>query len=149
MITRRRCGLYKLVETKSQTKIFYLDNDTYAWVEPPALGELLASSRREHATILSMGIYCVFDVKNEPRLTNTTHLELEVGGGVWQGYLLIAGLPDEHKMRARIVPTRECISASLAYVRRSNIPHGEGSAGVTSITPSPVGESLTASMLPS
>jgi hypothetical protein len=37
-------------------------------------------------------------------------LELSVGGGQWQGYLLLTGLPTAKKIRSRIEPTDEIIA---------------------------------------
>jgi hypothetical protein len=38
------------------------------------------------------------------------HLELSLGKGVWQGYLLLTGLPTAVKIRRRIVPANEVIT---------------------------------------
>ena len=105
-------GYYKLIETKRQTKILYLNRQSYAWVEPVYIGEILVVSHGTHRTdcILSVGEYCLYDVKDEDNLSDQQHLELEVGGNIWQGYLLPTGLPDERKRRARIIPTHELIS---------------------------------------
>ncbi|NCU38419.1 hypothetical protein EOL96_05170 [Candidatus Saccharibacteria bacterium] len=105
-------GTYRLIETKHNTKVLSLDDDTYAWVEPPAIGEILVVTHVDHVTdcILSLGRYNLYDVKDEPGVTDMLHLELEVGQDVWQGYLLLTGLPNDEKKKARIIPTREIIS---------------------------------------
>lgn len=112
MITLLRRGSYKLIETKRHTKVLYLDGETYAWVEPASIGEILVSSHKEHATdcILAIGEYRLYDVEDEAKLSDQLHLELEVGRGVWQGYLLLTGLPEAEKKRTRIIPTREVVT---------------------------------------
>ena len=44
----------------------------------------------------------VQSVKDERELTDLEHLELLVGEGIWQGYLLTTGLPTDEKKRNRI-----------------------------------------------
>lgn len=112
MIELKKTGLYKLIETKHHTKILYLDNDTYAWVEPVNIGEILVATHALHKTdcILSVGEYKIYDVDDEPKITDLAHLELEVGKNTWQGYLLLTGLPNDRKKRGRIVPTFEVIT---------------------------------------
>jgi hypothetical protein len=111
MITLQRSGHYKLIETKHNTKVLYLDDEVYAWVEPATIGEILVVSHNLHKTdcVLSLGEYRLYDVQDEPKLSDHIHLELEVGAGQWQGYLLLTGLPDDRKRRARIIPTPELI----------------------------------------
>lgn len=124
MITLLRSGFYKLVETKSNTKILYLDNETFAWVEPRNIGEILVLSRRLHKTdcVLSMGHFNIYDVTDEPHLSDQQHLELETGKSTWQGYLLLSGLPDIHKPRGRIIPTHEVITGNPRFKYR-NVLH--------------------------
>ncbi|HEX7633177.1 MAG TPA: hypothetical protein VF401_02515 [Candidatus Saccharimonadales bacterium] len=120
MIKLTRSGLYKLIETKRNTKILYLDDDVFAWVEPRALGEILVLSRKPHQTdcLLGIGNYFVYSVSDEKGLSSHVHLELEVGNDIWQGYLLLTGLPNEHKKRARIIPTHEVITDNPAFSDR-------------------------------
>lgn len=115
MIHIYKRGIYRLVETKRHTKVLELDGTAYAWVEPVHIGEILVVTRRHHKTdcVLATGRYRLYEVKDEPDLTDLTHLELEVGRGQWQGYLLLTGLPDESKKRARIIPTTERITGSI------------------------------------
>jgi hypothetical protein len=117
MITRHRTGHYKLIETKHHSKVLYLDNDVYAWIEPVNIGEILVYSHKVHKTdcILSMGVYHLYTVDDEPKLSDQTHLELEVGEDRWQGYLLLSGLPDDHHKRGRIIPTTETITGDPLY----------------------------------
>jgi hypothetical protein len=120
MISLQKSGLYKLIETKHHTKILYLDNDTYAWVEPPDIGEILVASYAMHKTdcVLGIGRYRLYDVDDELYLSDHPHLELEVGGDHWQGYVLLTGLPDRQKRRSRIIPTPETITGNFAFERR-------------------------------
>ena len=118
MITLLKNGHHKLIETKHHTKVLYLDDDTYAWVEPPSIGEILVTSHKTHKTdyVLSVGRYYVYDVVDEPDVSDHIHLELEVGEDTWQGYLLLTGLPDDTKSRGRIIPTHEIITGNPDYI---------------------------------
>jgi len=106
-------GDYRLIETKGQVKILYLDGQVYAWVHAKNIGEILVASHTPHQIdhVLAMGRYRLYDVDAEPRLSDQLHLELLVGDSQWQGYLLPTGLPSDQKARRRIIPTRECITA--------------------------------------
>ena len=117
MITLQRSGLYRLIETKANTKVLYIDHDIYAWVEPVNIGEILVYSHRSHKTdcILSIGRFRLYVVEDESKLSDQMHLELEVGEGHWQGYLLLSGLPDDTHKRARIIPTIETITTNPEY----------------------------------
>ena len=117
MISLDRSGLYKLIETKHHTKVLYLDDDIYAWVDALNIGEILVTSHKMHKTdcVLSLGHYRLYHVDNEPYLHDQIHLELEVGRGRWQGYLLLSGLPDEQKLRGRIIPTEEVVSGNPKF----------------------------------
>jgi hypothetical protein len=113
MIQLVQSGKYRLIETKGQTKILTLDKKkTYAWVNAADIGEILVTSHKSHITdnILSQGNYRLYNVKDEPELTDLQHLELFIGESEWQGYLLTTGLPTEKKRRNRIIPTKEIIT---------------------------------------
>lgn len=112
MIKLIREGNYKLIETKGQTKILTLNNDVFAWVNAKDIGEILITTHKEHKTdcVLAIGSYRIYNVKDEPKLADLTHLELYVGNGEWQGYLLLTGLPTDSKKRNRIIPTKEIIT---------------------------------------
>lgn len=114
MINLIRQGNYSLIETKGQTKILLLDENTYAWVYARNIGELLVSSHKKHKVdhLLAVGKYRLYEVKKEPKLTDLAHLELHAGDGMWQGYLLPTGLPNGEKHRNRIIPTKEVITKS-------------------------------------
>ncbi len=112
MISILQQGEYKLIETKGQTKILYLGSETYAWVEPAGIGEILVHSHNLHKAdcVLSVGNYFIYDVVDEPKLSDQQHLELATGNESWQGYLLLTGLPTDEKIRGRIIPTQEVIT---------------------------------------
>lgn len=117
MITLQQHGSHKLIETKKNTKILYLDDTAFAWVEPLAIGEILVSTHQTHKTdcVLSVGDYYIFSVQDEPELSDNMHMELEVGRNTWQGYLLLTGLPSDSKKRARIIPTTEIIMGNPKF----------------------------------
>jgi len=121
MITIEKIGRYKLVETKENTKLLYLDNQAYAWIMPKTIGEILVVTHREHQfdTMLSTGQYCVYDVEDEPDLTDLEHLELQIGMHEWQGYLLPTGIPNQQKKRSRIISTNQIITENPMY--RGNV----------------------------
>lgn len=112
MITLLKKGTYRLIETKSQVKILYLDKRSYAWVMAEDIGEILVTSHRPHQIdhVLALGRYRLYDVEGEDKLSDQMHLELLVGDGHWQGYLLPTGLPTSQKTRSRIIPTAELIT---------------------------------------
>lgn len=122
MISIIQQGTYKLVETKGQTKILYLGDETYAWVEPIDIGEILVHSHNVHKTdcVLSIGDYSLYDVVNEPELSDQQHLELETGNKSWQGYLLLTGLPTNKKIKGRIIPTNEVIAGKYKVQQKMN-----------------------------
>lgn len=113
MIKLIKKGTYQMVETKpGQTKILTLDNKAiYAWPNT-TVGEILVTSSKGHKIdcVLSVGEYRLYQVKDEPNLVDLTHLELQVGPKLWQGYLLPTGLPTKSNIRNRVIPTQETIS---------------------------------------
>jgi hypothetical protein len=123
MITLLRDGSYKLIETATHTKVLYLNNDIYAWTLLKEIGEILVHSHRVHRAdrTVAMGHFNLYDVSEEPALSDLQHLELEISRGAWQGYLLLTGLPDVHKKRARIVATKEIITGNPRFAGRSDI----------------------------
>lgn len=106
-------GTYHLIETKGQTKILTIDKKkTFAWVNAEDIGEILVTTHKSHEVdhLLAIGKYRLYEVKDEKDLADTKHLELFVGDGTWQGYLLPTGLPTDTKIRNRIIPTKEIIT---------------------------------------
>lgn len=89
-----------------------LDGQGYIWSYAPNIGELFTFSKHQHQVdyVIARGNYRIYRVKKEPALVDLEHLELSVGRGVWQGYLLLTGLPTAKKIRSRIVPTDEVIT---------------------------------------
>ena len=121
MIYLHKSGTYKLIETKNAVKILYLDNRAYAWIKAKGIGEMLVISHIFHKSdcLLATGHYRLYGVEDEPNLKDLPHLELEVASDIWQGYLLLTGLPDNRRKRVRIIPTNELI-ANTAMI--SNVP---------------------------
>lgn len=113
MIDLISAGEYSLLETKDNTKILKLArfHHDFAWVMAKNIGELLVTTHKEHPidSVLCCGEYKLYKVSSEPNLVDNWHLELDVGRGKKQGYLLLTGLPDDNKVRGRIIPTKELI----------------------------------------
>lgn len=112
MIKLIKKGKYELLETPNDTKILILDSKVYNWPYVKGIGELLTLSdyKRNGEHVLATGIYNLYDIKDELKFVDLQHLELSVGKGKWQGYLLLTGLPTSHHTRRKIVPTNEIIS---------------------------------------
>ena len=125
MISIRKSGTYKLIETKRHTKILYLGPVAYAWIEPTRIGVILVTTHNVHKTdcVLSTGHFRLYDVDQEPQLSDNQHLELEAGKDTWQGYLLLTGLPNDQKTRSRIIPTHEIISGNRRFTRSNAARH--------------------------
>lgn len=123
MITLLKAGAYRLIETRKHVKILYLDDDAFAWIIARRIGEILVSVRKQHKTdcTLSIGAYKLYDVEDEPQLTDVQHLELEIGNGKWQGYLLLSGLPSRADPKVRIIPTPELINGVNINTRLGKI----------------------------
>lgn len=105
-------GKYFLIETRNDVKILKLDKKTFVWIFTKAIGEMLVATHRGHKTDqkLAKGEYRLYEIKDEPKLVDQLHLELAIGEGDWQGYLLPTGFPKDKKTRSRIIPTNELIS---------------------------------------
>lgn len=112
-------GDYTLIETRRHIKIIQLDRDIFAWITVKDIGEILVSSHNPHVAdhILAIGTYRIYEVLDEPKFTDLTHLELFIGSGQWQGYLLPTGLPTDKKSRSRIIPTLEIITKQAINFR--------------------------------
>lgn len=112
MIKLLQKGKYRLVATKDHKRLLYLGTQGYQWVYAEHIGDLLVFSKHAHKFnyLLSAGEYRIYKVKNEPKLVDLEHLELQIGQRSWQGYLLLTGLPTRSKLRSRIEPTGEVIS---------------------------------------
>lgn len=112
MIKLIKKGKYSLIETRNDVKVLKLDKKTFVWIFTRSIGEMLVATHRGHRTDqkLAKGDYRLYEVKDEPKLTDTLHLELSIGEGDWQGYLLPTGFPKNKKTKSRIIPTNEIIS---------------------------------------
>jgi hypothetical protein len=112
MITLMKQGNYELSESAHTTKLLTLDTTSFAWINAKDIGEILAKTARkpDAASRLALGTYRIYKVKDEPEFTDLPHLELSVGSGLWQGYLLPTGLPNGAKKRSRIIPSKEIIT---------------------------------------
>jgi hypothetical protein len=107
-------GKYKLLETKEETKILILGEKQFAWIKAEGIGEILVTAHNQNLetdTLLAAGNYKLYEVKDEPNYRDNPHLQLEVGEGKVQGYLLLTGLPDDEDKRNRIIPTTEVIKS--------------------------------------
>lgn len=115
MIQLIRSGEYVLSETFEHTKMLCLDGkNNFAWINAFELGDILVTSKKKFnpATILAIGRYRLYEVESEPDLADLQHLELFIGEGKWQGYLLPTGLPTLKDIRNRIIATKEVITKS-------------------------------------
>jgi hypothetical protein len=112
MVRLINSGMFRLMETNHGIKLLELNRKIYAWIVAPRIGSLLIYSVYPHKIvgILSRGHFKLYYVVDEPQLSDDLHLEVEVGGGAWQGYRLLTGLPDRVNTRKPIMPTRELIS---------------------------------------
>lgn len=113
MITLITKGDYRLIGTKDKKRMLYLGDQGYLWGYAKGIGDLFTLSKHTHVQeyLLAQGAYRIYAVKDEPKLVDLRHLELEIRPGVWQGYLLLTGLPTPKKIRSRIIPTDEVIAS--------------------------------------
>ena len=128
MIRVIKRGMYLLTETKNNIKILTLDNDhTYFWLQAKGIGEIVGITTKSHDTksILSAGNYRLYKVADEPEFSDQVHLELSIGQGNWQGYLLPNGLPTNTENRHRIIPTHEVISSTTEESVAAEVPYYE------------------------
>lgn len=124
MIKRVETGIYRLTETPHRMKLLSLSrHGKYILTGIEGIGDILAVTRRPHRihATLSAGTYHVYDVIDEPHLSDQLHLEVEVGAGQWQGYLLPTGLPSGDKLRSRIIPTHEVVTDNPAHNVRKEV----------------------------
>lgn len=115
MIRRVAEGAYTLFETRAGHKILQLnEKQRFAWIHTPGGYEILVATGMTDGNdhTLATGRYRLYDVKEEPDLSDQEHLELLAGERTWQGYLLPTGLPTAKKKRSSIIPTNERITKS-------------------------------------
>jgi hypothetical protein len=107
-------GSYKLIGTWGGTKILILnDKDRFAWMHAgDKIGEILVSTRKKFADhyTLARGKFRIYEVRNRDKQNTGTHLELYIGEGMWQGFLLPKGLPKGRDIRNKIIPTHQVIT---------------------------------------
>lgn len=118
MIKKIKNGNYQLLVTKDYKVMLYIDEQGYLWNYAKGIGEILTLSKHLHlrSHVLAQGKYRLYSVHDEPKLVDLQHLELSLGPGRWQGYLLLTGLPTFGKIRSRVVPTHEVISSQKRKV---------------------------------
>lgn len=111
MINLIETGKYKLSGSKDKMVLSLGDKD-YLWTHARGIGELLTLAKKSHPLeyTLAQGDFTTYAVKDEPGVVDLEHLELSLGHGEWQGYLLLTGLPTPDRIRRRIIPTDEVIS---------------------------------------
>jgi len=115
MVKKIKEGKYELFETKSGSRVINLNgHGKYVWLKIENIGEVLAKSEKNYNPdrILAKGYFRLYDILNEPELTDLPHLEVCIGLGQWQGYLLPRGLPGKGG-KHRIIPTGEILSKGV------------------------------------
>lgn len=112
MIKLLHQGFYKIIGTTGHHLMLYLGSQSYHWGYAQGIGDILTYSKVNHKKryTLAQGKYKLFRVKDEPKFIDLKHLELSLGAGKWQGYLLLTGLPNYQKIRSRIEATDELIT---------------------------------------
>ena len=106
-------GEYMLLKTcDDRTLLLLEENDPVMWIADSGCADLLEICDKAYSTkcVIVYGNYRLYEVKDESYLTGWEHLELTVGKGRWQGYLLPHGLPSGGKRRREIISTEELIS---------------------------------------
>jgi hypothetical protein len=112
MITVLSTGTYQLYK-KDPLRILTLNGKKkFLWEKSrDATGQLRFWTPQDNIEELSAsGAFRLYDVKKETDLTDGMHLELFVGEGDWEGYLLKDKLPNAKRKECDIVKTDECIT---------------------------------------
>lgn len=113
MISVLKRGEYKILEAKNNIRILILDNkEVFEWNSQAKNGEISISSYKNNQddNLLSVGNYRLYNVEDETDYIGQKHLELQVGCGYWQGYLLPKDLPKKNKESNVIIPTKELLT---------------------------------------
>jgi len=112
MIKNVKRGDYKLLRIKGDQRILILDGKKYLWTYDKTYGDRLelAPKEYEEACVLSVGHYRIYSVKDDSTFTDQFHLELLIGRGKWQGYLLPDGLPSSRLEKDSLQATKETIT---------------------------------------
>ena len=121
MIWLKASGRYQLSESKDGSRLLclasYYDEVTYAWGYSDGIQLRLTDQKPDETwSALVVGKYRLYLVNGEADLTDQHHLELLVGEGVWQGYILPEGFPEELTAKT-MIPVKELITKSFANVR--------------------------------
>ena len=115
MIKLIQSGVYQLTQTTGESKILTLDKaQIYTWRHSKETDVIWTTfhTAQKSDHLLAMGKYRYYTVEDDFQLTDALHLELLVGEGVWQGYLLSLGFPRSENKHSRIIPTHELVSRS-------------------------------------
>lgn len=114
MIKLAEQGTYKIVETWGETRLIVLnETNCFAWVYAgDEIGEILVATKKKFSDqyTLARGKYRLYEVDQENGLSKGEHLELYIGEGFWQGYILPTGFPKGRNVRNKIIPTRQIIT---------------------------------------
>ncbi|MBN1369509.1 MAG: hypothetical protein JW954_04660 [Dehalococcoidaceae bacterium] len=113
-------GVYHLKEMGDASKLLTLDiyngKSDYVWERDK---DIRIRSAGQHGgrvfCTLAAGKYRLYQVKDEPGLASQLHLELLVGEGIWQGFLLPEGLPGDLEAKP-MIPVEETITRNFVSV---------------------------------
>ena len=113
-------GKYNLVEIENGIKALALgeifgEKSVYFLIDADVIRKTSTQNYQyyEAGFILASGRYRLYDVKSEWNFRSNKHLELSVGEGFWQGYLLPEGFPTTRKTEKRIIPIKELITKAV------------------------------------
>lgn len=112
MITVLQTGTYQLYKQDSTRLLTLNGKKRYLWQKNHGPTEYLTLLPRQERTaeLSASGAFRLYDVKKETNLTDGMHLELFVGEGCWERYLLPDKLPNVKAKVSDIVKTDECIT---------------------------------------
>ncbi|KTB49339.1 hypothetical protein [Dehalogenimonas alkenigignens] len=113
-------GLYHLEEMDDASKflILALDDERRVYIWETAGGiKIRLAPKQPVKTLctLAAGKYRIYRVQDEPGLASQLHLELLVGEGLWQGFLLPEGWPEDLETKP-MVPVEETITKNFTSV---------------------------------
>lgn len=111
MIRLIQWGNYRLAMIAEGNAFISIDDDVYS-LYPDYKTMESSEADMDAALTLHHGDYKLYDVYDEPQLTETIHLELEDEDGYIKSYLLPQGLPVNSKRRVRQLTTTQQITHS-------------------------------------
>ncbi len=85
--------VYRFFLTDGQGKITFITKSEFSFTKDVITGK-----------------YRKYEVKNEQSFKNGVYLELSVGMGKWNCYILPTGLPNKNSPEKSILVTKECIT---------------------------------------